>query len=129
MSKNGALTSDAILAKDDREHERVEVPEWGGHVYVWTLSMTELEKYQQEIATAEEKLGRRPTNMMPALVARTVCDSDGKRLFDDKQIAELGKKSAPAVLRLFNASVRLNRMTKEDIEELAGNSEGGPIAN
>ena len=124
--ENGALTAEQILSAEDLQFERVEVPEWGGHVNVWTLSMSELESYQQGIATAQEKLQRRPANMMAALAAKAIRTAEGERVFTDKQIGDLGKKSASALMRVFNVAIRLNHMSKNDVEELAGNSEGAP---
>jgi hypothetical protein len=124
--ENGALTAEQILSAEDLQFERVEVPEWGGYVNVWTLSMSELESYQQGIATAQEKLQRRPANMMAALAAKAIRTAEGERVFTDKQIGDLGKKSASALMRVFNVAIRLNHMSKNDVEELAGNSEGAP---
>jgi len=65
------------------------------------------------------------------LAAYTVCSADGQLLFVDdhgepsiEAMRELGKKSATALTRIFAASMKLNRLTEQDADELLGNSGG-----
>jgi ribosomal protein S21 len=63
-------------------------------------------------------------NFRAKLVARSIVDPVTKeRMFSDNEIAELGKKSARALQRVFEAALRLNGMTAESVEELTKSTE------
>ena len=118
------LTAQDILSADDIGVEDVEVPEWGGTVRVQGLNGQERDGFE---AAMTEKRGKsyeaNLSNIRAKLVARTVVDADGNRLFGDDQVSKLGKKSGAALERVFSVARRLSGMTSEDVEELAGNSD------
>ena len=55
------------------------------------------------------------------LVAYCVVDENGERLFTEKDIAELGKKSGSAINRTSDVAMRLSGFTPEDLQELTEN--------
>jgi len=113
------LTRDAILGADDLPKQEVEIPEWGGSVFVRTMTAGERDAYESSML-----LNGKPNlaNMRAKLVVRTAVDEEGKRLFADADAEALGKKSASAVDKLFGVAQRLNGLTKKDVEELEKNS-------
>lgn len=123
-SKTVFLNREAILAAEDLPRELVEVPEWGGAVYVRALTGAERDQFEASIV---EQRGRdmrmNMRNIRAKLVALTVVDEDGQRIFTDDDVAALGGKSAAALDRLFAVAQRLSGLSKEDVEELAKNSE------
>lgn len=123
-SKVVFLNREAILAAEDLPRELVEVPEWGGAVYVRALTGAERDQFEASIV---EQRGRdvrmNMRNIRAKLVALTVVDEDGQRIFTDDDVAALGGKSAAALDRLFAVAQRLSGLSKEDVEELAKNSE------
>lgn len=123
-SKAVFLNREAILAAEDLPRELVEVPEWGGAVYVRALTGAERDQFEASIV---EQRGRdvrmNMRNIRAKLVALTVVDEDGQRIFTDDDVAALGGKSAAALDRLFAVAQRLSGLSKEDVEELAKNSE------
>jgi hypothetical protein len=46
----------------------------------------------------------------------TLCDSQGDRLFDDSEIAALGRKSARALDRVFSVAQRLNGIGVDQVD-------------
>jgi hypothetical protein len=117
-----SLTRDAILSVDDRPTEQVDVPEWGGHVLVSTMTGQERDRF--EASLLDEKGQNRSANMdnLRARLATLCCvDDDGNRLFSQSDIEELGRKSALALNRIFTAAQRLNGIGEDAVEELAGN--------
>lgn len=133
MSKSDVviLSKEAILAANDLEKELVEVPEWGGAVYVRALTGTERDAF--EASLVNERVVRRGRksettretnlrNLRARLCALTMCDEEGNRLFGDSEVHELGKKSASALNRVFEVAQRLSGLSEGDVEELAGNS-------
>lgn len=117
------LTKDEILSAEDLKREEVDVPEWGGAVFVRML--TGRERDNLEAFWLRSKEAGSYANARATLVALTVCDESGARLFSDADIEALGGKSAAALDRLSDVAQRINRLTKKDLEDLAGNSSSG----
>ena len=118
-----SLTRDQILAACDVPVEEVECPEWGGSVFVKVMSGTARDHW--EMLQSGDKWG----NPRARLCAMTVCDAEGQNLFTLADIAALGAKSSAVLDRLFDVALRLNRLRKQDIEELEKNSEADPSEN
>lgn len=118
------LTRQAILEALDIPREAVDVPEWGGAVYVRGLSGTERDRFE---ASVVQQKGRDRTlnlsNVRAKLCALCIVDEDNKRLFSDMDVQALGGKSAAALSRVFDAAQKLSGLTTEDVEELSKNSE------
>lgn len=118
------LGRDAIIEMDDRQYDDVEVPEWGGKVRVRGMSGTQRDDYEASIITnngADRKVNLR--NARAKLVARCIVDEDGKTIFTTEDVPALGRKSAVALERVFDAARRLSGMTEGDVERLAENFE------
>ena len=112
------LTKEAILSANDRKTVDVEVPEWGGTARVATMSASERDKWEAETYGD----GKPKTEDFRArFVALCLVGEDGKRLFTDKEVGDLGKKSAAALQRVFTAAQKLNALTDEAVEELEKN--------
>jgi hypothetical protein len=60
-------------------------------------------------------------NIRAKLVALTVVDEEGNRIFSDSDASALGKKSAAALDRVFEVAQRLSGLRPEDVEELSKN--------
>ncbi len=114
------LSAEQILKADDRgEIEKVNVPEWGGDVYVSIMSGAARDYFELEASKAVENPG---SNSIRALLcAATICDESGKRLFANNQITKLSEKSGRALDRVFSVAQRVNKITDSDIEELEKN--------
>jgi len=117
-----ALTKDQILKAKDVKFVDVDVPEWGGVVFIKTLTGTERDAFEESIIRDGKA---NLTNIRAKLCVRTIVNEKGERLFADNDIAVLGAKSAKALDRIFAAAQKLNGITAEDIEELEKNSEAG----
>lgn len=115
-----ALDREAILKADDRRREEVEVPEWGGSVFIGVLSGSERDVFETSILEAN-KSGRGYSNIRARLAALTICDDNGERLFSEDDVEALGQKSSKALDRVFEAAQRINGLTAKDVSELEGN--------
>ncbi len=124
-----SLTKQQILAADDCKKERIDVPEWGGEVWVRVMSGTERDMFEAELYGEPSRNGTARKlnlrNVRAKLATLTMCDASGNRLFTDKEMDELGKKSSAALDRVFSVAQRLNGMTDADVEEMAKNSVSG----
>ena len=115
------LNKQQILAADDLPRELVQVPEWGGSVYVSTMTGTERDAFEAESVGTEQTPAERLANFRARLLVRTVVDDAGVRMFSDADAAELGKKAAPAIMRLYDVALRLNRLAAKDVDDLSKN--------
>jgi hypothetical protein len=121
MSK-ATLTRAAILGNTNLRTEVVQVPEWSGAVNVRELTGSERDSFEASIVDLKSAGGDvNADNIRAKLVARTVVDDAGERLFTDDDVAELGKLSAGALSRVYNVAARLSGITADDLEELSGN--------
>jgi len=116
------LTKDQILGSDDREVIEIEVPEWGGSVLLSTMSGCERDAFEATLLDQKGKgSSKRLQNFRARFIASCIVDKDGNRLFTDKDVMALGKKSSAPLSRLFDESRKLNGMTDEDVQEIEGN--------
>lgn len=116
------LTKDQILGSDDRETKEIDVPEWGGSVKIAAMSACERDAFEASMIDSKGKgSAQRLRNFRSRFVASCIVDDSGNRLFSDKDIVALGKKSASPISRLFEACRELNGMTEDDVEEIEGN--------
>lgn len=117
-------TRDAIFAVDDRRYEDVYVPEW--KVTVKVRSLTGAERDRFEANSISEKNGNRTLNfrnLRARLVVLTACDEHERPLFRSEDVDMLGGRSAAALQRIFEVAQKLAGITKEDVDEMVGNSE------
>ena len=117
-----SLSKADILNAKDFKCEEVSVPEWGGHVFVRTMTGAQRDSFEASLVNV---LGETTTpnlqNVRAKLLARCLCDEHGERLFNDAEIEALGAKSAAALDRVFKVAQTLNGIGEKEIEELAGN--------
>jgi len=109
------MTKEDILAVKDLRVESVEVPEWGGSVYVRAMSGTERDRF-------EEVWRNGGLSFRCAVVCFTVCDQYGKRLFAETDMAAIGEKSSVAMDRILTAAVKMNGIGEDSVK----NSEATP---
>lgn len=115
-----------ILAAQDLQYEDVAVPEWGGTVRVRGLTGRERDAFEAGVASARGKdVKLNLQNVRARLVALSVVDADGARLFDERDIGALGEKSAQALERVFQAAMRLSGLTPTDVKDLTENLDDG----
>ena len=113
------LTKQAILAAADLPHEDVSVPEWGGTVRV--RSMTGAERDQFRAALNVE--GGTPIGQFSAaLLAATIIDEAGNKLFDLGDLESLQAKSAKALDAPAVVAMRLNGLGGTAVVDAVKNS-------
>lgn len=115
-----SLSREQILGAPDLRFEEVAVPEWGGTVRIKMLTGAERDAFEGMIRD-RATLGKLGENLRATIVASTLVDESGARLFTEADIEALGKKSWLALERVATASARLNKLEDRDIEEAAKN--------
>jgi len=102
------LSREAILAAGQRQVVTVEVPEWGGAVCLRPLSGSEV----SAVYACEDADRSRITER---LVAMSICDEAGKRLFGIDDAPALFDKGYSGLQPLIAKTLEINRMTAEAV--------------
>lgn len=113
------LTKAQILAANDVKRVKLEVPEWGGEVYISTMTGTARDEFETGVLATQR--GGKVGDARARMAAATLTDEKGNLLFTYEDIEELGKKSQLALDRVVSASQKLNKMTNADLEEAEKN--------
>lgn len=104
-----SLTRAQILAaRTDRKPVRLEVPEWGGEVFVRVLSA----KDQMELSE-----GIKPSEMPVKVILHCLVDEQGNRILQDEDAEALGEEEFPVIMRVFAAVAKLNGLSTKELEE------------
>ena len=112
------LSRDQILGADDLRRERVEVPEWGGHVFVGMMTGTARDAFEASIVNdGKPDL----SNMRAKLAVACMVDEAGRAIFGPGDVTALAAKSATALDRVVKVAQRLNRLGDAELEEMRGN--------
>ncbi len=117
------LSKDQILSADDLQTKDVYVKPWDGYVRIRTMTAHERDRFEQMMFSNRGGKKERMDDVRATLVSLTVVDEDGKRMFSDKDVKALSKKSAAALDKIFSEAQSLNAVSDEDVEEIAKNSE------
>jgi hypothetical protein len=114
----------------DRKWEDVPVPEWGGDVRLMELSSADRGYLEAGQVVAN---GQNPTLRVESLktyrerlVAFAMVDENFERLYSNKEIPELGKKSGKVIERLAAKVQELSAMGRHAVKEAEGNSDAAP---
>jgi hypothetical protein len=123
------LTKEQILSASPKLQE-VEVPEWGGSVFIRPVTLEEQGRLADLGAKHEKSSAAlRIRHCTLALLQWTVCDEEGKPLFTAEDLAGLmSKSSASAFLRLQDAVLKFSGLTEESRRELEKNLLTGQTA-
>jgi hypothetical protein len=120
------LSKQQILATTPRLKE-IDVPEWGGSLFIRPLTIHEQAKLA-DLGTKYEKSSvvDRMKNCTLRLVQWSVCDEQGNSLFEAADLEPLMSKAASAFLRLQDAILALSGLTEESRKELEKNLLSAP---
>ncbi|MBQ6480528.1 MAG: hypothetical protein IJI45_05375 [Anaerolineaceae bacterium] len=120
------LTADAIFAAEDFNYADVECPEWGGTVRVRSLSGGQRSVITQRVQVKETE------ELEELLTVMGVVNEDGARIFTNKDIEALKKKSNAPISRIAkkimeisgigNADEAVNEAKKNSQQILSDNS-------
>lgn len=109
------LTKEQILSAPDMQLEEVEVPEWGGSIFVRPMSGIDRDAMEAFVIERNESLGPKAAveQIRAWSIARTTCTEDGTLLFSKEDIPELNKKNSAALDRIFKVIRRLSGLTED----------------
>jgi hypothetical protein len=109
------MDKQTILQVVDAGIESVEVKEWGTTVYVRTFSGKARDKLDKFIASKCNDEGKLvdPTGIKVMAVLLSLCDENGKLIFEDGDFDALQEKNANAISTIYDASAKLNALGEQ----------------
>ena len=112
------LTKEQILAADDMGLLEVQVPEWGGSVFIRVMTVGERDAYENDWVLNKSK---GVDNFRAKFLAKCLCDEKGQRLFSESEVVQLAGKSAKVMSRIWQRAMEHNALSEKEVEELAKN--------
>jgi len=115
------LTREQILNKVDIEVKEIQVPEWGGSVYIRQLSRAQQDEYlkrqygetrlKQDSKAKQQEISAVNIYGHDAYLCMCgICDEEGKPLFNREDIDALKKKNGAVIGRIAMEIVRFSAM-------------------
>lgn len=118
------LTAEDILGAPRLKPVAVEVPEWGGVVFVRSLRAAELDELQFLWRSEAER--EEDPNWRGRLVALCACDEQGRPLFGEHQASLVAQLDVAPLDRVFEAAQKLNGLSAKEKEAVRKNSPAPP---
>jgi hypothetical protein len=120
------LNRESILAQKNFGIKEIEVPELGGNVYIRKWSGKDRAKFLQASITVDsgnvdvkyEKI----FDNMSLVVALSLCDETGARMFNDEEIELINELNADAIQSIYQHALELNSLVQKSLQEAAKNS-------
>jgi hypothetical protein len=124
------LGKQQINAAVDRKWEDVPVPEWNGEVRLMELSAADRGYIEAGSVVANGQTPQLKIESLKVyrekLVAFGMVDENFERLYTNKEIADLGKKSGQVIERLAAKVQEMSGMGRFAVKEAEGNSDAAP---
>lgn len=91
---------------------------WGGEVCLRLMSVGERDSYELKLL---EQNGKAIPDFRSELLSRTLCDEKGELLYPGPEgVDALKRKSSDEMHRLWQAALKHNALTEEEIKQIAG---------
>lgn len=103
------LSAADILAADDMKLVEVDVPEWGGTVYLRPLSALEALELRESDNTDRKHSAMKLTFLC-------CCNEDGSQMFTNEDVEKLSKKSLSAMLKIQKVAMQINGLSGGTVE-------------
>lgn len=119
MTETRELSAENIFSADDMKVEPVDVPEWGGRIYVRRLTGRERDEFEQLMNDRRAGKILKVRGVITKIVALAACTSDGTQLFTSKDAeAKLDEKACAPLMRVFDAALKISGMRDDDVQNL-----------
>ncbi len=113
------LKREEILSKTSLKKEVVPVEEWGGEVTVSEMSGAMRDAWEQSIT--EKDASGRLISPRAKVIAFTVIDEKGDRVFKDDDINAIGNLSSASLEKICIVAMRLNGLGVDEIDKAKKN--------
>jgi hypothetical protein len=115
-----ALNKEDIAKANDRKLVEVDVPEWGGSVFLGKMVLSDLLAFWGENYDENGKPKKKDLDVMLDMLLKSLMDKEGNRLFEDEDRAILASKDSEVLARLFkecSSSVYLDPKVHEALKK------------
>jgi len=121
-----ALTLQEIMAAQDRTPIEIDVPEWGGAVYVVGMSGDDRDRFDSswgaKLSASNEDGPIDMAGLRSLVVSKTLCDADGVLLIQrESEVTQLGRKSSAALDKIFSLACKLSGIDLGDDDDAVKN--------
>lgn len=116
-----SLSIDEILAADDLKPAEINVPQWGGTVFVRKLSALEAIRLSGELRKIDGDTSQSTQERLVVALATYLSNEQGQPLATIEQARAIAAKSAMAVNLIVEAGHRLNSVDTPAAENAAKN--------
>lgn len=103
-----------------RKPLKVHVKEWNLDVYVRVLSVGERDDWELAWVDIRNQKAEKFKNFRAFYLARTLCDQDGVRIWQDSDLDEVASQDGAIMGELFEIAQKHNKLSEADVVELAG---------
>ena len=107
-----ALTKHAILSAADCAPQCVNVPEWGGDIYLRPMSGSARAKFEA-IYKRADKSGDR-SGVRGYVLCHTICNADSELLFTESDIEAIEEKNGDVLDRLIEHAMKVSGLGGDD---------------
>jgi len=107
------LTAADILGCDDKNFVDVDVSQWWNVGEKGTIRIREMDAKE---AMSLTKLDNQESMIL--VVSRCAVDEEGNRIFTDKQVEALKRKSFAAFITIQKAAMKLNGLSSDEIKNV-----------
>lgn len=107
-----------------RTLKEVPIPELGGVIYVQSLTAKEKADLEVQFTRKSEKdknVEQRRKEARERWMVASVVDDRGNKILTLADVHELGEQHSAVVTRIADSAMEVNKVTKEDIDEILGN--------
>lgn len=116
------LNRDAILSAVDIHPQPLEMPEWGGTVFIRPLTAEERVLFTGDLEALEQSDDKlKQLKQVTLFVVRVLCDADGKRLFADGDADQFNNKSFDSLQKIMAAGMTFNGIAPGALEDTKKN--------
>jgi len=116
----GFLNKEDILKNKVKQMVKVEVPEWGGAVYLGRMNLTDLIAFYEDNFDAEGENKIAQAAIMIDLLQKTIMDVDCVRIFgeeDKNAIAELDPKVITRLFKISSENLQMNEASNKKLKK------------
>lgn len=120
MSK--VLNKMDIIKADDSVFVYEDVPEWGGKVKLYAMTLEETMEFEKlRVRTRTGSVKKAEHDQILYILRKSICDEEGNPLFSEEEAKVLLSKSTKVVYRIFMKCAKLNKENTPDIGILEKN--------
>lgn len=111
------LDKEAILKADDSELTEIEIPEWGGTLFVGPMRVSERLAFDSKHCDENGQFkDLKDPELIYDLLSLSIRTEHGLRMFDEKGIRDLDQKNAKVIHSLFYKCLNANYAKPEAVE-------------